>query len=255
MAEGHRSYAAENIVSTEERPSDVDYDAAWSGQWDDMRQYGPMARHSRRLIARMTRDLNPRSILDIGCGEGSLLRSLAASHPGAAMTGAELAATAVELARRNVPAADFAVLDIARGRLPRAFDLIVCSDVVEHIEDDDAALRNMAAMTARGGHVLVATLQGRMRRFEKNVGHVRNYAPGELAQKMTATGLIVDKVIAWGFPFFSPLYRNFLEIIDSKGTTGTFGPARKLVCHGLYALFLLNSENSGDYIFVRARKP
>lgn len=239
---------------TASAPSDVDYNAVWTGVWDDMRRYGPMARHSRRLMLRMTGDLAPRSILDIGGGEGSLLEALSSAHPHAKITGTDLAATAVELARTHMPTAQFAVLDIAKARLPETFDLIVCADVVEHIEDDQSALNNMAAMTAPGGHVVVATLQGRMRDFEKNVGHVRNYVPGELEEKMRRAGLEIDRTIAWGFPFYSPLYRDFLEIVDSRGTTGTFGPVRRFICHGLYALFLLNSHRRGDYLFVRARR-
>ena len=232
----------------------MDYNAVWTGAWDDMRRYGPMARHSRRLMLRMTGDLAPRSILDIGGGEGSLLEALSAAHPNAKMMGTDLAATAVELARKHIPLAEFAVLDVQRDRLPRAFDLVVCADVVEHIGDDQSALNNMAAMTNPGGHVVVATLQGRMRRFERDVGHVRNYDPGELEEKMRIAGLSVDRVIAWGFPFYSPLYRDFLDIVGSRGTTGKFGLARKLICHGLYTLFLLNSHRHGDYLFVRGRK-
>ncbi|MGE4063831.1 MAG: methyltransferase domain-containing protein [Rhodospirillaceae bacterium] len=236
-------------------PSEVDYDAVWSGAWDDMRRYGPMGRHSRRLMRRMTADLTPRSILDVGGGEGSLLEALSAAHPHAALMGTELGATAVGIMRKQMPQAEFAVLDVAKQRLPRSFDLVVSSDVVEHIEDDQGALNNMAAMTAPGGHVVVGTLQGRMRRFEKDVGHVRNYGAGELQEKMQRAGLAVDRVITWGFPFFSPLYRDFLEITGSRGTTGRFGLFRKLVCHGIYTLFLLNSHSRGDYIFVRGRKP
>jgi SAM-dependent methyltransferase len=233
---------------------EVDYNAVWTGAWDDMRRYGPMARHSRRLMRRMTDDLSPRSILDIGGGEGSLLETLSAAHPNAKMTGTDLAATAVELARKQMPRAEFAVLDVTKERLPGAFDLVVCADVVEHIEDDQSALDNMAAMTAPGGYVVVATLQGRMRRFEKDVGHVRNYIPAELEEKMRLAGLSIDRVIAWGFPFYSPLYRDFLDMVDSRGTTGKFGLMRRLICHGLYTLFLLNSHSRGDYLFVRARK-
>lgn len=239
---------------TTDRAPAIDYDGVWKGAWDDMRRYGPMARHNRRLVRRMTGDLAPASILDIGCGEGSLLKTLAQAHPRARLAGAELAASALDLARRNLPEADLAVLDVERGALPRAFDLVVCSDVVEHIADDAAALRHMAAMTNPGGHLVVATLQGRMRAFEKGVGHVRNYAKGELAAKIASTGLVVDRVIEWGFPFFSPLYRDMLDMVDSRGTTGTYGPARKFVCDLIYALFLLNSESHGDYIFVRAVK-
>ncbi|MGE3477605.1 MAG: trans-aconitate 2-methyltransferase [Rhodospirillaceae bacterium] len=236
-------------------PPDVDYNAVWTGAWDDMRRYGPMARHSRRLMRRMTDDLNPASILDIGGGEGSLLQALSAAHPNAKMTGTDLAATAVELARKQMPQAEFAVLDVVKDRLPARFDLVVCADVVEHIDDDQSALNNMAAMTNAGGHVVVATLQGRMRNFEKDVGHVRNYIPGELEEKMRRAGLVIDRVIAWGFPFYAPLYRDFLDMTGSKGTTGKFGLVRRLICHGLYMLFLLNRHTRGDYLFVRARKP
>ncbi len=234
--------------------SDVDYNAVWSGAWDDMRLYGPMARHSRRLMRRITGDLAPASILDIGCGEGSLLKTLSERHPAAALMGAELSHTALNLARAALPRASFDVLDVSKGALPRTFDLVVCSDVVEHIDDDQSAIDNMAAMTAPGGHAVIATLQGRMRAFEKDVGHVRNYAPGELEDKMRRAGFTVDRVIAWGFPFYSPLYRDFLDMVDSRGTTGKFGAVRKLICHGLYTLFLMNSHTRGDYIFVRGRK-
>ncbi len=230
------------------------YDQIWSGGWDDMRRYGPMARHSRRLMREMTGGLNPRSILDVGCGEGSLLAALAAAHPGAALAGVEISENAVALAKRGLPGADVSALDVSTARLNKAFDLVVCADVVEHIADDQAALNNMAAMTASGGAVVVATLQGRMRRFEADIGHMRNYAKGELAAKMTAAGLTVDKTIAWGFPFYSPLYRDLLETIGNRGTMGAFGPGKKLMSHLIYTVFLLNSARRGDYIFVRGRK-
>lgn len=240
-------------MTTAQTP-EINYDDVWTGAWDDMRRYGPMARHSRRLMLRMTADLTPTRILDIGCGEGSLLQSLRAAHPQAHVTGTDLATTAVDLARAQIPGGTFAVLDVSKDALPETFDLVVCADVVEHIEDDEAALANMAAMTNPGGHLVVATLQGRMRDFEKGVGHLRNYARGELEAKIERAGLQVDRVIAWGFPFYSPLYRDFLDMTDSRGTTGKFGTVRRLICNFIYTLFLMNSERHGDYIFVRARK-
>ncbi len=231
------------------------YDAVWSGDWDDMRHYGPMARHCRRLVLALTNDLCPASILDVGCGEGSLLHALIEAHSGATAAGIEVTDNALALARRNVPGGTFVIADITKDRLEKSFDLVVCADVVEHLIDDDAALRNMTAMTAPGGCVVVGTLQGRMRRFETNVGHVRNYAPGELEAKMTRAGLRIERVLAWGFPFYSPLYRDLLDFLGNRGTTGGFGLGRRLLCHVLYGIFLLNSAHKGDYIFVRARKP
>lgn len=233
---------------------DPTYEQIWSGGWDDMRRYGPMARHMRRLMRAMTDGLSPTSILDVGCGEGSLLVTLAQAHPGAALAGIEISENAAALARRGLPRAEISAFDVAKTRLPKTFDLVVCADVVEHIADDQAALDNIAAMTAPGGAVVVATLQGRMRRFEADIGHMRNYKKGELAAKMTAAGLAVDRTIEWGFPFYSPLYRDLLEAIGNKGTLGAFGPVKKALSHLIYTVFLLNSARAGDYVFVRGRK-
>ena len=104
------------------------YEEIWSGGWDDMRVYGPMSRHTRRLMLRMTADLNPRSICDIGCGEGSLLAALHKAHIGAELTGIEVAENAARLARNRLPGANIAVADIAATALVRTFDLVVCAD-------------------------------------------------------------------------------------------------------------------------------
>ena len=234
--------------------SDVAYEEIWSGGWDDMRRYGPMARHTRRLMRAITNDLDPKSILDVGCGEGSLLAALLADHPSAKGAGAEISENALALARKLLPSAHLHVLDIGAQALPEAYDLVTCADVIEHIPDDVAALKHMASMCAPGGRVVVATLQGRMRRFEADIGHQRNYAHRELAAKMEQAGLVVERVFEWGFPFYSPLYRDLLEAIGNRGTMGRFGPVKKMLSHLIYAVFLLNSARHGDYIFIRARK-
>ena len=66
-----------------------DYNTIWSGGWNDMRLYGPMSRHTRRLMRLLTKDMKPHSILDVGCGEGSLLKTLVEMHPNAKAAGIE----------------------------------------------------------------------------------------------------------------------------------------------------------------------
>ena len=232
--------------------STSDYNSLWSQGWDGTRLYGPMARHCRRIYRLLSKDLNPKSILDVGCGEGSLLQSLMEDHTAATGTGIELSEEALSLAHDVVRNANFSVCDISKDSLKEKFDLIVSADVVEHIVNDNTAIQNMVNMLKPEGHLIIATLQGRMRKFEKKVGHVRNYSPGELEGKMEAAGLKVEKVITWGWPFYSPTYRNFLDLIDNKGTMGKFGFTKKVICNILYFIFLANSSKNGDYIFVRA---
>lgn len=229
-----------------------DYDTAWDSKWDDMKKYGPMSRHVRRIIMKLARDLRFSSVMDVGCGQGSLLMELMKEFPHIEPHGTDISSAAVELARRKVPGGEFHVLDLVNEHVDRKYDLVICSEVVEHIEDDVSAMRNLHAMT--GGHLIISTVQGRMRRFEAGaVGHVRNYAKGELADKLAQVGFEVVRVVEFGFPFYSPLYRDFLDLTDSKGTTGEFGPARKLVATALYWLFHLNMTTRGDEIFIVAR--
>lgn len=230
----------------------ADYDAGWETLWDDMRRYGPTGRHSRRIVRSMIAGLDCASVLDVGCGPGSLLEELRPLWPQARYSGADFSPAAVEAARRRAPWAEFARLDLVQGNLGQRFDLVLCTDVVEHIEDDVAAIGNLAAMTGR--YLLVSTLQGRMRRFERMVGHCRNYAPGELQGKLRAAGLEIERVVEWGFPFFSPLYRDLLETLGGQGTEGRYGPGRRALAGLLYQLFRLNAHGRGDYLFVLARR-
>lgn len=226
------------------------YDEGWQSKWDDMKNYGPFSRHLRRLIKEMIRPLEFRSVLDVGCGQGAFLQELQSEFPHIRPSGIDISASAVKLARERVRGGRFSVLDVTHEYWDEKCDLVVCSEVLEHISDDMLALRNLRKMT--GKYLLVSTPQGRMRAFERQVGHVRNYAPGELVDKMTQSGFMVRSVVQWGFPFYSPLYRNFLDLSGSRGTTGKFGPMRKLLARLIYLVFLLNSSRRGDEIVVLA---
>jgi len=228
------------------------YDEGWDSKWTDMRRYGPTGRHLRRIVSRIIAGLPVRTVLDVGCGEGSLIQALRVGKP-ATYAGADFSESALRIARQRTPDAEFFRLDLTEGALDRRFDLVVCTDVVEHIEDDETAIANLARMTGR--YLLVATMQGRMRPYEIGVGHVRNYRHGELEAKIRATGLEIERVVEWGFPFFSPLYRDLLTLTGARGTEGSYGPMRRFVTTALYSLFLANRWSKGDYIFVLARRP
>jgi SAM-dependent methyltransferase len=219
----------------------------------DLQQYGPTSRHQRRIIASMLDPLRFDSILDVGCGEGSLLAYLGPRYRCRHLVGLDLSESAIARARHTFPSASYIVGNI--GDLPpgESFDLVTSIDVLEHVEDDEALLRDMAAATRR--FVLCVTIQGRMRPGEQDIGHVRNYGYGELQEKMLAAGLNPIRTVEWGFPFYSPIFRSTLAHTRSELLSyGQYGLARRLLCHGMYALFLLNSWRLGDKIFILAEK-
>jgi SAM-dependent methyltransferase len=91
-------------------------------------------------------------ILDAGCGSGRNMVDLA--HHGI-VTGVELSATSVQLARERDAGEviEGSVLDMPFD--DGAFDLSVSLDVIEHLEDDIGALRELRRVTKPGGALLV----------------------------------------------------------------------------------------------------
>ncbi len=73
---------------------------------------------------------------------------------------------------------------------------VVAINVLEHLEDDVAALRSLADLVEPGGR-LVLWVPGYMQLygdFDRRVGHVRRYTPGTLGAALVSAGLDVDDV-------------------------------------------------------------
>ena len=104
-----------------------------------------------RAIAGLRLPPSPR-ILDAGCGSGRNMVELARQGT---VTGVELSSTSVSLAR------DRGAGEVIEGsvlEMPFAddsFDLAVSLDVIEHLEDDLGALRELRRVVAPGGSLLV----------------------------------------------------------------------------------------------------
>ena len=71
-----------------------------------------------------------------------------------------------------------------------AIDTIVCSNVLEHVEDDDSVLKNFYQLLPLGGKlvILVPALKGFYNLLDRELGHFRRYNKEELIQKLTGNG-------------------------------------------------------------------
>src|SRR5436190_5878142 len=83
-------------------------------------------------------------------------------------------------------------LDLSRY----AFDTVTCINVLEHTEDDLAALRRAQQLLVDGGRVIVFVPAGRRLygTLDRGVGHQRRYEREELVNKLTAAGFAVEEV-------------------------------------------------------------
>jgi SAM-dependent methyltransferase len=226
------------------------YDEVWRDVYGDMQELGPVHRHLRRLLGAVLADLRYADALEVGCGAGHNLALLAGDRPASAIAGADVSPEALRRARGRHDG-ELLELDVERAALPRTWDLVFSSLVLEHLADDESALNHMRAMTRR--HVVVATIAGDRERYlpyEDQVGHVRNYRRGELEAKLERAGLAVRRAIYWGFPFYSPLTRRAQRRWRPEPS---FGPGARIAAHALHALYRLNSSRRGDLLIVHAQ--
>jgi len=107
-----------------------------------------------RRVSEVAATERPRRVLEVGCGEGIVLASLAARLPGTRFDGLELDEMALEQARVRCPGAKLVRGDACE--LPfgdQSFDLVVCLEVLEHLPEPARALRELRRV-ARGGCLL-----------------------------------------------------------------------------------------------------
>jgi len=188
------------------------YNLRWR-EWVTMKEIGPMSRIGRRLVFRELARLNYSSLLDVGCGPGVFLAEVSRRRPICTLGGVDISAEGIALAKSRNPKAGFQVIDITKKIPSGCFDVVTMLDVAEHISDDFGAFCNLRPACRKA--LVVMTLEGRMRQFEHEVGHVRNYRPGELPEKLERAGYSLSRYLHWGWPLFSPVYRDLSDSIGA----------------------------------------
>jgi ubiquinone/menaquinone biosynthesis C-methylase UbiE len=102
----------------------------------------------------------PKAILDVGCGRGVLTLTAAEMFPAATVVGADvlpfLAERNTEVARRlNRTNARFLATDVTQLDAVEAYDVVLATDVLEHVEDDTDLLRRLLRALRPGGHLVL----------------------------------------------------------------------------------------------------
>jgi SAM-dependent methyltransferase len=206
------------------------------------------------MVIKLTRTLPHATVLDLGCGDGSLLAEMSGKL-NAHLMGSDVSERALAIARRNAPGVEFFQATLPGGTLPpgRTFDVVTLSEVLEHIEDDEAVLREVAPITR---YVVISVPGGPADKVDKRYGHFRNYADQLMARKLEASGFEAVLHLRWGWPFYD-LQQWLAYKPGAEGAAtfsqGRYGFIRKLVARLFYLLYFLNITGHGAQVFAIGR--
>jgi SAM-dependent methyltransferase len=153
------------------------------------------------VVEPLLANLRPVTILEFGCGQGAVGARIA-RH--ARYTGVEPDEASYAVAAARVTPRGGTVLHGDAGVLPwgTTYDVVCAFEVLEHIEDDLAALRSWRKHLRKGGHVVVSVPEGpeRFGPSDVQVGHHRRYTEQSLTAVLTAAELEVQQVVHYGWP-------------------------------------------------------
>ncbi len=137
--------------------------------------------------------------LEVGCGQGGLAVRLASRFD---YTGYEPDGESFRVAQQRLAGRGKVVNDFLPAEPDEVFDVVGAFEVLEHIEEDGAALEGWLRWLAPGGRLMlsVPSHQDRFGPADGAVGHYRRYERDDLQWILRSVGFDDVTVLSYGFP-------------------------------------------------------
>ncbi|TFV62914.1 UNVERIFIED_ORG: class I SAM-dependent methyltransferase [Bacillus sp. AZ43] len=153
------------------------------------------------VVERVLDDLQPKTILELGCGQGAAGARMAARADYLAAepdeTSRAVATARIEPHGGTVLAGDHTAVPVGR-----TFDVVCAFEVLEHIENDAKVLEEWRRFVRPGGHLLLSmpAWQDRFGPMDEQVGHFRRYDPEALRVLLESAGFTDVRTTLYGWP-------------------------------------------------------
>lgn len=171
----------------------------------------------------------PKTILDIGCGAGAITLYLA--NKGNIVTGTDISQKAISECLKsakelNINKIQFLRADFQKAKINKKFDVVILTEVIEHLPDDHLALKSIYRFLKPNGILILSTPSikaplhklGLTKKFDKEVGHLRRYNLDQLKKLLKNEDFKIIYIkqtegIMRNFLFINPLAGKLVRFI------------------------------------------
>jgi len=197
----------------------------WNRHWNDYAaaaEKNPAMYFRFSTIVDLVRSISPQpiQIVDVGCGTGALLEILQSEFTGAQLVGVEPSKSGFDIVSQRLDSVLLFNQDIVSKSLDNNVvqpgTIVVCSEVLEHLDDPHLLLRCIKSQFGKTGAQLVVSVPGGVRSaFDVHIGHRRHYTRETLEFVMRQAGLSEIRIWRAGFPFFN-IYKLLTVILGRR---------------------------------------
>ncbi|WP_010522313.1 class I SAM-dependent methyltransferase [Aquimarina agarivorans] len=185
------------------------------------------------------------TILDIGCSSGIFIKDLIkAGFDKNRIYGIDISEEAIHKAQADGLQNVF-IMDAQHIALEKKFDIIISSDCLEHLADEEKALKCWRGLLKDHGilYVFVPAFQFLWSHHDELNMHYRRYTKNELSGKLAANGFDIVKSGYWNFILFFPIavVRLFSKFSNKENSIVSLN--NKLSIFNKLFYFILFTEN------------
>ena len=211
-------------------PLNSGYDPAFFAKLNILEESHFWFRARRRAVGTLLGQLTAQfpdgyKVLELGCGNGGMLKLLKQSCPGGHVFGMDLFSEGLKYAalRSDCPLVQG---DVLQPPFSQELHLVGMFDVLEHIQQDAQVLKSIYNMLVPGGAVCI-TVPAHMSLwsyFDTAAHHARRYTFEQLRQRMLEAGFEVEyqtEFMSWIFPFvwLGRRINRYRSQLDSSNAT------------------------------------
>ncbi len=220
----------------------------------------PTVRHRKRFIMKMFKKFcrpgKELFVFDYGCGMGDIVLAIKDQYQlrDEQIGGSDVSGKSIAICRKKIDSPYF--YHKLSQNLEKQCDVIICSEVIEHVVDYREILEWVQANLRSGGVLLLSTQGGKLHKIDEYSGHVHSFKVNLLKETLENIGQKVVYSRQWGFPFFTwqkALTDVNFDRIRNSYLEGNPSRIKRWFFEVVYLIyFVVDAINCGPQIYICA---